>query len=128
MFLLYFCCPFQSHSILFDTLWFYSIHIGLIWSYSVHFGSIQSILSTLVLFGPLLSTCFFFQLTLVLFGPFHTLRSYSVHIICFAQLQSYLVHFGSIQSILNSVLFGLIWSYTVHFGSIRSILILFSSH
>ena len=120
------------------------VHFSLIQSYSTHSGFIQF---TLVLFGPI-------QFTLVLFNPFYPLWFYSVHFcplvfflvdiglirsisytqvifssfICFDQLQSYLVHFSSIQSILYSVLFGLIWSYTVHFGSIRSILILFSSH
>ena len=118
------------------------VHFSPIQSYSTHSGFIQF---TLVLFSPIQFTlvlfnpfnplwfysvhfCVFFQLTLVLFGPFRPLQSYSVHFIRFDQLQSYLVHFSSIQSILYSVLFGLIWSYTVHFGSIRPILILFSSH
>ena len=100
-------------------------------SYSVHVGPTQSILSTLVLFGPL-------QFTLVLFSPLCLLSSYSVHLVLFSPLCFYLVQFGPIQSILfTSVLsihigsIGSIWSHlvhTVHFHSIRSILILFSPH
>ena len=77
-------------------------------SYSVHVGPTQSILSTLVLFGPL-------QFTLVLFSPLCLLSSYSVHLVLFNPLCFYLVRFGSIQSILFTLVL------SIHIGSIGSI-------
>ena len=92
----------QSISIPFSAYWPYLVHIGPILFtsvHSVHFGSIQFIMFTLVLFGlfcSILSTLVYFdifqsysnhsvhfiliQSTLVLFGPFYLLWSYSVYI------------------------------------------------
>ena len=85
-------------------------------SYSVLLNPIRSILSTLVLFGPLLLWSY-----LVLFGPHW---SYSVYSNNFGLLWSYSVHsfhFGPISSIRsNLVLFDPLCSTLVPFGSIRS--------
>ena len=100
-------------------------------SYLVHVGPTRSILSTLVLFGPL-------QFTSVLFGSLCPLWSYSVLSVLFSPLCFYLVQFSPILSILfTSVLsihigsIGSIRSYlvhTIHFRSIQSILILFGPY
>ena len=88
MFLLYFCCVLQSTSIIFGPCWSHLVH-------SVYFGPIQS--------------------TLVLFGPLCPLSSYSVHLVLFNPLCFYLVQFGSIQSILFTLVL------SIHICSIGSI-------
>ena len=126
----------------------YSIHIGhilstlFLWSILstlVLFGPIRSILSALVLFGPIRSILF----TLVLFGPFYPLRSYSIHnatiwsdLVPFSPIQSHSVHSiysDHIQSIHSYFVhlvmfcpFGPIWSIqitSVCFGPLRSIFV-----
>ena len=93
-------------------LWFYLVH-------SVHFGYIRSIISTLILFGPLGVT----QSTLVLLSLFwsHSVQSGPVwsHLV----LLFHSVHFGLIQSTL--VLFGPLWSNSDYFGLFQSTLVLF---
>ena len=130
------------------------MHFGPNRSCSDHFSLIWSILSTLVLFGPI-------QYTLVLLGPlwsnlvhfvhFDLIWSYSIHCgfiwfilvlfsppcplwfysvisvqtVHFGLNRSYLIYLGPIRSYsVHSIHFGLILSYSIHFGPIRSNLIL----
>ena len=127
----------QSTSVLFIPFskhWPYSVHIGPIlstlvllsphWSYLVHYlsysvhyvhfnplGPIRSILSTLVLFGPLCP-----------------LQSYSVHIGPIRSSMSTSILFGPFLSILSTpFLFGPLQSYSIHLVSISSILSIWST-
>ena len=112
----------ESSLALFSPHWSYFVHFSLLrstqsifsllgphWSYSVHsvhFDPRQSYSGHLVHYGLIR----FILYTLVLFGPFCPLRSYSIH--------------STIQSSMSTlILFGPVWSHWVHsiyFGLIQS--------
>ena len=126
------------------------MHFGPNRSCSDHFSLIWSILSTLVLFGPIQYTlvllgplwsnlvhfvhfdliwsysihCGFIRFTLVLFSPPCPLWFYSVisvQTVHFGLNRPYLIYLGPIRSYsVHSIHFGLIWSNWVLFGPIWS--------
>ena len=104
------------------------VHLGSIQSYSIDFGPLQS---SVVHFDPIWSCSDNLNL-FSLFNPlwsysvlFNPLRFYSVHSVHFAfiwSIRSYSAHFGSIQSILSTlILFSLLWSYLIPYVSHENI-------
>ena len=96
---------YSVYFVLFGPLWFYLVHFGPVsphWSYFVHFSLIRS--------------------TLVLFGPFCSLRSIQSKLVLFGRLWSYLVHYVHFDPNLSICsLFSPLWLFSVQISPLYSI-------